>query len=88
MTRIRTAIVLFACSLQVCLAEEKKAPSRSAATVHWPQFRGPDASGVAEGSAPTKWDAAQRREAPPNPRDHSARKKRELLPPSPTRRVT
>src|SRR5580704_13267856 len=26
---------------------------------NWPTFRGPNGSGVAEGSAPTKWDATK-----------------------------
>ena len=33
------------------------ATSPAAMTVHWPQFRGPGASGVAQGPAPSTWDA-------------------------------
>ncbi len=32
------------------------ANDRAGATVHWPQFRGPNASGVAQGPAPTRWN--------------------------------
>ena len=28
-----------------------------AATVHWPSFRGPDASGIAQGTLPLSWNA-------------------------------
>lgn len=35
-------------------------PGASGKTVHWPQFRGPNARGLAEGfTTPTKWDATK-----------------------------
>jgi len=42
------ALALFCCV--PCFAEK-------GATVHWPQFRGAGASGVARGAVPSKWDA-------------------------------
>jgi outer membrane protein assembly factor BamB len=52
---MRWALVLLAAlAFPVLPGPQNGSPS---STVHWPSFRGPQASGIAEGPAPVTWDA-------------------------------